>query len=127
MAYRTVRGIPKMNRYDALRRGILEKAAQTATLDGHSTHVSTLGLGAEFNIPESHVRAQLLEFAKMNLISLVVWDGERERPYNDWPDADSFFFNRTDGGYVRIRLLIAGGELLSKLPKTPIGFVASSV
>jgi hypothetical protein len=120
-------GIPKMNKYDALRRGILEKAAQTATLNGQSTHVSTLGLGVQFGVPENHVREQLIEFAKLNRISLVAWDGERERPYDEWPDGDSFFSNKTDGGYVRIRLLIAGGELLSKLPKTPIGFVASSV
>jgi hypothetical protein len=116
-----------MNKYEALRRGILEMAAQTATLNGHSTHVSTLGLGGQFGVPENHVREQLIEFAKLNLISLKAWDGERERPYNEWPDAETFFFNTSDNGYVRIRLLSAGGELLSKLPKSPIGFVATSV
>jgi hypothetical protein len=126
MVFLVKKGIPKMNRYDALRRGILEKAALTAAHNG-SMHVNTYGLAAEFHIPENHVREELIGLAKQNLISLVAWDGERERPYNEWPDADSFFFNKADGGYVRIRLLIAGGELLSKLPKTPIGFVASSV
>jgi hypothetical protein len=115
-----------MNKYETLRRGILEKAALMAAHNG-SRHVNTYGLGAEFGIPENHVRQELIRLAKQNLISLVAWDGERERPYDEWPDADSFFFNTTDGGHVRIRLLSAGGELLSKLPKLPIGFVASSV
>lgn len=114
-----------MNKYESFRRKFLEKIAWTASAATTPTPVSTWGLFAEFDIPESHVREELLRLAKHGLINLVAWDGTRERPYNEWPDADSLFVNKTDGGFVRVRLLSAGGEFLASLPKRPIGFVAS--
>ena len=113
-----------MNKYESFRRGLLEKAALTSSSNS-PIHVTTWGLSGEFDIPESHVREELLRLAKQGLISVVAWDGTRERPYNEWPDAESLFANSTDCGHVRIRLLSAGGEFLASLPKRPIGFVAS--
>jgi hypothetical protein len=112
-----------MNKYESFRRGLLEKAAFNAS-SNTAIHVNTWGLSAEFGIPESHVREQLLWLAEQGLISLVAWDGTRERPYNEWPDAESFFANK-EGGTLRIKLLSAGGEFLASSPKRPIGFVAS--
>ena len=114
-----------MNKYEAFRNGLLKKASQFSGVDTLFFTNSSM-LSVEFHIPEPHVREQLLEFVETHLIRLTAWDGIRESPYSEWPDGDSFFFNRTDGGYIRIRLLRAGGELLSELPKAPIGFIAST-
>ena len=114
-----------MNKYESFRRGLLEKIAWTANAATTPMPVTTWGLSGEFDIPESHVREELLRLANQGLISLVAWDGTRERPYDEWPDAESFFANTTDSGHVRVRLLSAGGEFLASLPKRPIGFVAS--
>ena len=113
-----------MNKYESFRRRFLEKVSLTSSSNS-PVHVTTWGLFAEFDIPESHVREELIRLAKHGLISLVAWDGTSERPYDEWPDAESFFTNRTDGGHVRVRLLSAGGEFLASLPKRPIGFAAS--
>ncbi len=113
-----------MNKYESFRRRFLEKIAWTSSANTPMP-VTTWGLFAEFDIPESHVREELTRLANEGYISLVAWDGTRERPYNEWPDAESLFANTTDSGHVRIRLLSAGGEFLASLPKRPIGFVAS--
>jgi hypothetical protein len=99
-----------------------KKARAIASYDKGSIHVRTFLLAAEHNIPERHVCEQLLQLADERLISLAAWDGHRERPYSEWPDADSFFFNRSDNGYVRIRLRTRGAELFSQLLKAPLGF-----
>lgn len=111
-----------MNRYEDFRVGILEQARSAAQANHYITK-NTWGLASEYGIPESHVREELLRLAELGLIELSAWDGERERQHNEWADADSLFSNTT--GYVHIRLLSAGGELLSKTPKSPIGFTAS--
>lgn len=112
-----------MNKYEAFRNGLLKNASLFAGND-HLYFTSSYKLSVEFGIPEPHVREQLVELTEQGLISLTAWEGIRERPYYEWPDADSFFFNRSDGGYIRIRLLRAGGELVANLPKERIGFVA---
>lgn len=104
-----------MNKYEAFRNGFLKRASQFTGVET-LFFTSSLSLSGEFGIPEPHVREQLLEWAARHLIRLTAWDGIRERPYEEWSDPDSFFFNRTDGGYIRARLLRAGGELLSGLP-----------
>ena len=102
-----------MSRYEEFRRRILERAA---TELNRRFSVTTRGLANNHGIPESHVREELFRLAELGLISLFAWDGERERPYNEWPDKASLFANTTDKGHVSIRLLSAGGELLSKDP-----------
>src|ERR1700694_2505201 len=101
-----------MSRYDEFRHRLLESAA-TATLDGQVT-VTTRGLANEHGIPQSHIREELLRLAQLEFIYLSAWDGDRDRPYDDWADGDSLFSNTADKGQVRIRLLSAGRELLSK-------------
>ena len=113
-----------MDKHESFRRRLLEKVSWTSSANTPMP-VTTWGLSNEFDIPEGHVREELIGLARKGFISLVAWDGTRERPYNEWPDADSLFANTTDGGYVRIRLLSTGGEFLASLPKSSIGFVAS--
>src|SRR5215469_6202779 len=114
----------RMNRYEGFRLGILGQA-YSATSQNHYIMKSSWGLANQYGIPERHVCEELIRLAASGLISLSAWDGERERPYDEWPTADALFSNTTDGGHVRIRLLSPGGELLSKTPKSPIGFNAS--
>lgn len=95
-----------MNKYEAFRVAILEQARSVAEIN-HYISKTTWGLAHEYGIPEPHVREELLRLAKAGLIEL-------------WADANPLF-----SGYFNIRLLSAGGELLSKTTKSPIGFAAS--
>lgn len=110
-----------MNKYETFRQAILKRAALASSY-AKPTHVRTFLLAAEFDIPEEHIREQLTQLLAEGLISLAAWDGRCELPYSEWSDADSFFFNRSDNGYVRISLRSPGAELLSELPKGPLGF-----
>ena len=112
-----------MNRYEGFRVGILEQA-RTAAEANHYITKTTWGLANEYGIPESHVREELLGLAEFGLIALSAWDGERDRPLNEWADPDSLFSNTTGIGHVHIWLLSPGGELLSKTAKSRIGFTA---
>jgi hypothetical protein len=107
------RAKPMTNRYEEFRIRILERAA-TATQSKPYISVVTQALANQHGIPHSHVREELLRLARAECIALSAWDGERERFYDDWVDADSLFSNATDRGHVRIRLLTAGAESLSK-------------
>jgi hypothetical protein len=102
-----------MNRYEEFRIRILERAA-TATPSKPYLSVVTQALANHHGIPHSHIREELLWLAQAECIELSAWDGERERPYDDWVDVDSLFSNTTDKGHVRLRLLSRGRELLSK-------------
>jgi hypothetical protein len=109
-----------MNKYESFRRAIIAKGAVTVSYG--PIHVRTSSLAAEYGIPEIHVCEQLTQLVTEGLISLAAWDGHCERPFSEWPDPDSFFFNRADNGYVRLRLRSPGAELLSELPRAPLGF-----
>jgi len=102
-----------MNRYEEFRIRILERAA-VATRSKPYISVVAQALANHHGIPPSHVREELLRLAQTECIALSAWDGERERPQEDWADAESLFSNASDKGHVRIRLLAAGAELLSK-------------
>ena len=97
-----------MNAYEDFRYEMLKKVKPD-----YSTHFKVGVLTNNYPIPESHICEQLQEMAAARLISLTAWDGQRESSWDEWPDPDSFFYNRTDSAHVRIRLLSAGGELLA--------------
>ena len=99
-----------MDQYEEFRIRILRRAAAANPF----ISVVTKALAHHHGIPHRHVREELLRLAEMDCIALSAWDGERERTYEDWRDADSLFSNATDNGQVHIRLLNAGAELLSK-------------
>jgi hypothetical protein len=107
-----------ISRYEEFRIRILERAA-AATQSHPYLSVITRALANHYGLPQSHIRQELLRLADSKLISISAWDGELERPYDQWPDKDSLFSNITDKGQVRIRLLTAGRELLSKPPSLP--------
>jgi hypothetical protein len=105
-----------MSRYDEFRHRILESAA-TATRLNNQVIVTTWGLANEHGIPQGHIREELLRLAQLEFISLSVWDGDRERPYDDVVDKGSLFSNTADKRQLRIGLLDAGRELLHKTSK----------
>lgn len=94
-----------INPYERFRLGILEQARSPAEVN-HYICKTTWGLANEYGIPEPHVREELLRLAKAGFIEL-------------WSDAHTLF-----DGYFNIRLLSAGGELLSQTAKSAIGFAS---
>jgi hypothetical protein len=102
-----------MSLYEEFRLRILERAA-SANPPNPYVQVTARGLANKHGIPRIHIQSDLLCLAEFGFMSLSVWDGERERPYDAWPDANSFFSNTSDNRRVRIRLLSKGQELLSK-------------
>jgi hypothetical protein len=115
-----------MDRYEEFRMRILERAA-TARLGKPYLSVTTQALADQHGIPQSHVRSELLRLAQSECIALSAWDGERERNYKDWTDANALFSNTTDKTQVRIRLLSAGAELLSRASSTYIPLQEAAV
>ncbi|MGO4883480.1 MAG: hypothetical protein ACLP59_22070 [Bryobacteraceae bacterium] len=114
-----------MSKHERLRRRILE--SQRCNPSG-CIHYGASQLSTEFGIPESEVREILIEMYEGGLIRLAAWNWQQaeEREFRDWPDAEAFFTSRDDSGYVRVRVLAPGSELLSKMPKRRIGFVPAS-
>jgi hypothetical protein len=101
-----------MSRYQEFKSRILEEAAKATQLKPY-LRVSIKLLANEHGIPQIHIREELLRLADGGSISLSAWDGERERKYDEWPDANSFFSNATDKGHVRIRPLGKACEPMS--------------
>jgi hypothetical protein len=61
----------------------------------------------EFNLREEQARQTFIEKCQTGLISLHIWNGNREWSFQDWLRSGrteaQFFFNTTDSGYVRVR------------------------
>ena len=68
----------------------------------------------------------LLQWAHEDLIDINAWDGERLRPWHLWPSPTDLFYNTTDAGQVRVKLMAAGIEYAELLKKREIGFVAGA-
>jgi hypothetical protein len=64
--------------------------------------------------------------SRSGLIDLAKWDGKEVKLFQDWRDADTFFYAATDGGHVRVQVLARGAELLDNMPKASIGFSPTS-
>lgn len=111
-----------MSAYERFDDEILKKAA--AGSDGHPTEINVVLLASEYRIPVAHVTERLLGMQEAGLIRLSVPRDKVERSRHDYHDADSFFFNKTNTGYVRIRLLSRGAELLYETARRPIGFAS---
>ncbi len=79
--------------------------------------IQTWGLAGQYDINERHIRERLLELQAEKYIRMSAWDGNRDRPFEEWESADAFFDSTTDSGYKRIWLLIRGAEFLENLPQ----------
>jgi hypothetical protein len=107
----------------ALTKRILEMALGAKP---EPAHIHPPVLANEFQIYHTDVEHQLVRMAEGGLLALSAWDGSREKPYQGWPE-DSFFKNRQDAGYVRVRILLEGELYLSRVSKAPIGFAAKAI
>jgi hypothetical protein len=90
-------------------------------------HIHPPVIANEIQLFHTDVEHQLVRLAGGGLLALSAWDGSREKPYQEWPDENSFFQNRQDAGYVRVTILPEGELSLSRLSKAPIGFAAKAV
>jgi hypothetical protein len=83
-------------------------------------------LANEVQLYYTDVEHKLVRMAEGRLIALSAWDGSRDKPYQEWTDESSFFRNRRDAGYARVRILPDGELFLSRVSKAPIGFAANA-
>ncbi len=117
-----------MSRNEEFRQHILDIAPAGDAPHGSHVCIRASEESHKFTIAEPHIVQLTVEMWRSGLVSLNIWDGQRECPLEDWISrggtADSFFHNRTDSGYVRVRLLAAGDEEKERLGREPIGFAA---
>ncbi len=115
-----------MNRFERFTIETLQRAKQAPD----ALHIRTYQLAAQYEIEEKYIRERLVELHTEKLIRLSAWDETRDKPFDEWPNADYFFDFASDGSHKRIRLLLRGAEFLENLPKPepvpelkpPIGF-----
>lgn len=91
---------------------------------GEELLFTTGDLAMENRIHEPYVRELLVQWAKDGLISLEAWDGKRRLPWDEWPTLKGFFFNRSGGGRIMVKLLAGGAEYVELISKNKIGFTA---
>ncbi len=115
---------------------VFEKMTIDLLLGAKAAHddlrIRTPELAHKYGVEERFVREKLVDLHAQKLIRLSAWDDNavRDKPFDEWPDSDSFFAIRWDSGYKRVRLLVRGAELLETLsatvelepPKRAIGF-----
>lgn len=118
-----------MTKYEEFELNVLSVAPAEVAPNCHFG-LSTTEEGAKRQIPEPHVREVLVGMCRREMIHMSIFDGQRECSVQEWvnrsQNLDSFFFNKTDSGRVRIRLLVAGVEQRERLAsKKAIGFAAA--
>jgi len=77
--------------------------------------IRTNDLALKFQVPESHVRDELIGLYEQGHITLSTWDGNYRKPLNEWPSADVFFTSAWQGGDRWIKLRSKGKELLDEI------------
>lgn len=110
-----------MNSHERFRTSFLSDLKQ---LDEDGRHVTTTALSLQYQIPEPYIRQLLLELVGDGLISIGAYDGHHVRQWDLWGTPEELFFNKTDNGHVRVKLLAKGAEYLEDHPRRPIGFTA---
>ena len=108
----------------ALTKRILEMALGAKP---EPAHVHPPVLANEIQLYHTDVEHKLVRMTEGGLVAISSWDGSRDKPYQEWLDEKSFFKNRQDSGYVRVRILPEGELYLSRLTKAPIGFAAKAI
>jgi|SRR5579863_262235 len=80
-------------------------------------HVRTSLLAFDYGVPETRVRAMLVEWAQEGLIWLGADDGTEARAWNEWGSAAEMFAAHPDGSQVRLKMLPPGVEYVQSIPK----------
>jgi hypothetical protein len=92
---------------------------------GDERRFQTLKLSRDYGISEAHVQEMLIGLASDGRISVCAYDGRQVRLWHRWENTNNMFFNTTDGGDIRVKILAAGAELVEDLPKSKIGFATA--
>jgi pyrimidine deaminase RibD-like protein len=102
-----------MNRYEKMKIELLSGAKAASEYLAIRVHQ----LAFKYEIDQRHVCEKLAEFHSGKLIRLSAWDDNegRDRPFDEWPNADAFFACRWDGNYKRVEILVRGSEFLENL------------
>ena len=102
-----------MNRYEKMKIELLSGAK--AASEYLATRIHELAF--KYEIDQRHVCEKLAEFHAEKLIRLSAWDDNegRDKPFDEWPNADAFFACRWDGNYKRVQILVRGSEFLENL------------
>jgi hypothetical protein len=112
-----------MNSYENFKKGFLTDLAKPGM--GEERHYQHWQLATNYGISDAHARELLIQWAAERLIAIRCYDGARLRAWHEWEDVDDMFFNSTDAGYIRVKLLAAGAALVEDFPARPIGFVTA--
>jgi serine/threonine protein kinase len=78
-------------------------------------HFNEYSLSTQFNLNVAYIQELFVELHREGAISIAKWSENRERPPDEWPNPQSFFDYRDDGGYIRTTLLRRGKQLLEQL------------
>ena len=102
-----------MNRFDKMKFELLNIAESAPEYLAIRVHEFAIKYGIE----QRHVCEKLVEFHVEKLIRLSAWDDNenRDKPFDQWPNADAFFACRWDGNYKRVQVLARGSEFLANL------------
>jgi hypothetical protein len=109
-----------MNSFENFKKGFLTDLAKPGM--GDERHYQHWQLARNYGISDAHARELLIQWAAERLIAIRCYDGEHLRSWHEWEDVDDMFFNATDSGHIRVKLLAAGAALVEDLPARPIGF-----
>jgi hypothetical protein len=112
-----------LNSIEDFKRGFLK--ALRPSENGEEIFFNSLKLSRQYGISEPHVQEALIEMVENRLISIGAYDGAGVRPLHQWESARDLFFNTTDGGNFRAKILVVGAELFQELPKRKIGFATA--
>jgi hypothetical protein len=121
------KGAAAMKGHEEFEHHLLTNAPETVP-PGGNLGLRPLDEVNRFQISEAQIVQLTIEMWQGGLLSLHIWDGQGECSLQDWlrraGNEHEFFYNTTDSGYVRVRLLAAGAAAKNRRRQGPIGFVA---
>jgi hypothetical protein len=74
--------------------------------------VFVLQWSRDFGISDRLVRDEVIDLFEKDYITLAAWDGHMRKPFNQWPDAQSFFVSPVTSNNIWMQLGIAGKAFL---------------
>jgi hypothetical protein len=116
-----------MSKYDDLKFEILKRAKNAGS---QFAAIQTFTMAEKYKIADQYVRETLIELHSEKYIQLSAWDGQQDKPFDQWQSANYFFNFGSDSLNRRVRLLARGDEFLENLTqsispaRSPIGFTA---
>ena len=112
-----------MEGHEEFEHHLLTNAPETVP-PGSNLGLRSLNEVNRFQISEAQIVKLTIEMWQSGLISLHIWDGQEECSLQDWlrrgGSEHEFFYNSTDSGYARVRLLAAGAAAKNTRRQAPI-------